>query len=150
MNTTDFKISYKGRRSFSSFKRNTHYVAGAILIVTGLYGVIMLNNEMSTFYGILLVGGILNAGIGFMGKYLHHEHSFITINPEIIEFKNSSQKPKTVSTNNLLDVVVESNKAEFITVDHQVSLYDFSIFSEDEKKELYTELDKLKDRLITV
>ncbi len=150
MNNTDFKISYNERRSFSSFKRKTHYVGGAILIVIGLSELIMSNNEMSTFYWILLIGGILNVGIGFMGKYLHREHIFITIKPEIIEFKNSTQKPKIFLTNNLLDIVIESNKAEFITVDHQVSSYDFSIFSEDEKKELCEELDIIKDRLITV
>jgi len=150
MNNTDFTISFNERRLFSSFKRNTHYVGGAILIGIGLVGLIMLSNETSTFYWILLAGGVFNLGIALIGKYLHKEYSFITIKPEIIEFKNSSQKRKSFLINDLLDVIIESNKVEFFTVNHQVGTYDFSVFTSAEQNGLIGELDKIKGKLIAV
>jgi len=150
MNETSFRINFNERRAFSSFKKTIHYVGGALLIVIGLSGLIMLNNEMSTFYWILIVGGIFNVGIGFMGKYLHREHNFIVIKSDIIEFKNSSQNQKSFLINDLLDIVIDSNKAEFITHDHQVCTYNFSVFANAEKENLHGELDKLKTSLISV
>ncbi|MRT92974.1 hypothetical protein [Ancylomarina sp. 16SWW S1-10-2] len=148
MSNTDFTISFNERRLFSPLKKKTHYVSGVLLIGVGLWGLIMANSETATFYWIFFVGGIFNLGIGFMGKYLHKEHNFITINPEIIEFKNSCQKRKSLLINDLRDIVLESNKVEFFTLDQQVCTYDFSNFTNAEKEDLNDELGKIKNKLI--
>lgn len=147
MNNTDFRIGYNEKRLFSTLKKRIHYVGGAILIGVGLLGLVFANNETSTFYWILFVGGVLNIGIGFMGKYLHKEQSFINIKPEKIEFKNVSQKRKSYLISDLMDVIIESNKVEFFTVDHQVGTYNFAGFTNAEKVVLNEELNKIKNRL---
>ena len=150
MNNSNFKITYNEKRLFSTFKKRVHYGGGSILILAGLLGLMLANNDKSTFYWILLVGGVFNVAIGFMGKYLHREDSFITISPEIIEFKNSSQQRKSLLINDLGDIIIESNKVEFFTLDQQVCTYDFSVFTNAEKEALNDQLCKIKNKLITI
>lgn len=149
MNETNFEISFNERRSFSHSKKRTYYIIGVLEIGIGMYGLIRLIDETPPFYWILLIGGILSIVNAFIGKYPFKEKNFISIKPEIIEFKNSTQRPKAVLTSNLLDVLIESNKAEFITNEQEVRIYEFSIFPKDKIKKLHVELEKIKTKLIS-
>ncbi|MBI9057310.1 MAG: hypothetical protein JEZ01_06020 [Labilibaculum sp.] len=140
----NFELSCNERRVFSASRKRYFYFIGTILIGIGAAGLLYTADKTSNFYGILLIGGIMNLAIAIVGKYYTKESNFITINSENIEFKNSMQKANSFLMQDLLDIRIECDKAEFIAKDQRVGSYDFSIYSELEKMNIHKALFKIK------
>lgn len=140
----NFEMTCNERRVFSAPRKRYFYFVGAVLIGIGIAGLLYSTDKTSNFYVILFAGGIMNLAIAIIGKYYAKESNYITINSENIEFKNTMQKAKTFFLQDLLDIVIEADKAEFITKDHRVGSFDFSVYSDLEKKNLHKELLEIK------
>jgi hypothetical protein len=145
-----FHLDFHGRKSLTSNSKTYYYITGIIEIAVGIFGLIKSSDTLKTLSLILLIAGIANILIALIGKSLTKEKNFISISPDIIEFKNAFQKPKIVRLNNLLDIRIDSKKIEFVMTDHQVKTYDFSAFSDVEITRLYDEIGKLKSTLKSI
>ncbi|MCZ4694171.1 hypothetical protein DWB61_05305 [Ancylomarina euxinus] len=147
MNATNFELSFNDCRPFSSIKRKALYLVGIIEILVGSVGIFLVEYPMSRFYIILLASGILSFLIAAYGRNIIKESNSICINPQNITFKNVSQRTKNLAVDNLCDLIIEQDKVEFVTKDQKYNLYDFSIFTQDQKKALYRILTDLKENL---
>lgn len=147
MNKSTFNLDFNRRRLLTSNFKTYYYIAGIIQIAVGIYGLTKSQDEMNALSFILLIGGILSISLALYGKSLTKERNFISIDSDIIEFKNSFKKPKIIQLGNLLDVRIHSNKIEFVNIDQQVNTYDFSIFSDGEIQQLIDEIEKTKSKI---
>ncbi len=147
MNATIFELKFSARRPFSSTKRKGYYLLGVIEMLVGSVGIFLVEYPMSRFYMILFVGGVLSFLVAAYGKKLIREVNSISINPQNIAYKNVSQRAKNIEVENLYDIILEKDKVEFVTKDQKCSLYDFSIFTQDQRKALCSVLNKLKENL---
>ena len=147
MNATNFELNFNACRPFSSTKRKAYYSVGIIEMLVGSVGIFLVEYPMSRFYMILFASGILSFLIAAYGKNLIKESNSICINPQNIVFKNVSQRAKNLEVENLYDLILEKDKVEFVTKDQKYSIYDFSIFTQDQKKALYGVLNELKENL---
>lgn len=147
MNATNFELSFNACRPFSSTKRKVYYSLGIVEMLVGSVGIFLVEYPMSRFYMIFLAGGILSFLIAAYGKNMIKESNSICINPQNVTFKNVSQRARNLEVENLYDLIIEKNKVEFVTKDQKYSLYDFSIFTQDQKKALYRVLNELKENL---
>jgi hypothetical protein len=145
MSDTNFKMIFKGRRSLSLDNKRIYKVLGTVEIVFGSICLFLsIGNGLTLFYLALLFTGIFSILYALIGKYWMAEKCFIIISPESVEFKNLSQRPRILLKNTLRDVMIESNKAVFITTDQHYRLWDFSVFKERELKKINIELLKIK------
>jgi hypothetical protein len=145
MDHPNFNMIYKGRRSLTPENKRLYQIMGTIEIGIGSICLFLsLGEGLEVFYLSLLFVGIFCILYSLIGKYWMVEKNFILINPDSIVFKNLSQKPKAISRIALKDVMIESNKAVFITDDQGLKLYDFSVFKTKELKEINIELLKIK------
>jgi hypothetical protein len=144
MSDADFNMIFKGRRSLEANSKRLYNVLGTVEIGIGSVCLLLSIGEFRSFYLSLLFVGIFSIVYAMIGKYWMVEKNFIFIDPEAIVYKNLSQKPKAISRRTLQDVMIESNKAVFITTDKQFNFYDFSVFKEKELKEINVELLKIK------
>jgi hypothetical protein len=144
MNDASFNMIFKGRRSLDVRSKRLYQTLGIAEIGIGSVCLLLSIGEFSSFYLSLLFVGIFSIVYAMVGKYWMIEKNYIIITSKSIEFKNLSQKPKIVPRGILQDVMIESNKAVFITTDKQFNYYDFSIFKERELKEINVELLKIK------
>ena len=65
----------------------------------------------------------------------------------IFQVKNSFQEPKKIQTANLLDIRIDAKKMELVMKDQQVKTFDFSVFSDEEIKQLLNATGKIKSRI---
>jgi len=144
MNDTSFNMIFKGRRSLDQNSKRLYKMLGTIEIGLGSIGLLLSIGGFTAIYLSFLFTGIFSILYALIGKYWMAEKNFILINPDSIVFKNLSQKPKAISIDNIQDVMIESNKAVFITLDKKFNFYDFSVFKEKELKEINVELLKVK------
>jgi len=147
MNATNFELNFNACRPFSSIKRKAYFSLGIIEMLVGSVGIFLVEYPVSRFYMILFAGGILSFLIASYGKNIIKESNSICINPQSIVFKNVSQRAQSLEVENLYDLILEKDKVEFVTKDQKYSLYDFSIFTQDQKKALYRVLNELKENL---
>lgn len=151
MNNKTLNLKFHGRRKINSSKKRTYKIVGTVELIIGLFGLIKSSFEMNTFLFLFLVfaiAGILNIIYGVIGTELIKEKKFISINGEIIDYKNSFKKPKKIEINDLLDLRIETGKVEFVHKDQRVESYDFSVFQRQELDKIYEELEKMKSDLI--
>jgi hypothetical protein len=144
MKDANFNMIFKGRRSLDPNNKRFYNVLGTVEIGIGSVCLLLSIGEFRSFYLSLLFLGIISIVYAMIGKYWMAEKNYILIDSDSIVFKNLSQKPKAMSRDNIQDVMIESNKAVFITLDKQFNFYDFSIFKEKELKEINVELLKIK------
>lgn len=147
MNGTNFDLKFNSRRPFSSTMRKVYYLLGIIEMLVGSVGVFMVEYPLSRFYMILFAGGVLSFVMATYGKNLIKVANYISINPQNIAFKNVSQRAMRLEVSELYDIVLEKERVEFITKKQKCRVYNFSIFTEDEKKALFVVLNKLKGKL---
>ena len=91
-----------------------YYVAGIVGVAVGIFGLTKSLDGLNSLYIILLIGGISNILFAIIGKSLTKEKNFISISLDIIEFKNSFQKPKKIRLDNILDIRIDSKSIEFV------------------------------------
>lgn len=144
MDNANFNMIFKGRRSLDANSKRLYNVLGTVEIGIGSVCLLLSIGEFRAFYLSLLFAGIFSIVYAMIGKYWMAEKNYILVDSDSIVFKNLSQKPNAISKNNLQDVMIESNKAVFITLDKQFNFYDFSVFKEKELKEINVELLKIK------
>ncbi len=148
MNATNFELKFNARRPFSSTKRKGYYLLGLIEMLVGSVGIFMVEYPLSRFYMILFAGGVLVFLLAVYGKNLIRVSNSISINPQDIAFKNVSQRGKKLEVDDLYDIILEKDKVEFITKEQNCQVYDFSIYSEIEKKAILRKLNQLKENLV--
>lgn len=151
MDNKTLNLKFNGRRKINSSRKRTYKIIGTVELLIGLLGLIKSSFEMNTFLFLFLVftiAGISNIIYGLIGTELIKEKNFISINGEIIEYKNSFKKPKKIRINDLLDLRIETAKVEFVHNDQRVESYDFSVFQRQELDKIYGELEKMKSDLI--
>lgn len=145
MGDANFKMVFKGRKSLNADNKRLYTVLGTVEIGIGSVCLFLsIGVGLTVFYLALLLTGIFSIIYALIGKYWMAEKSYIIITPESVEFKNLSQRPKILSKDTLRDVMIESNKAVFITTDQHYRLWDFSVFKERELKKINIELLKIK------
>jgi len=145
MSRPTYNVFFKGRKPLDAANKRFYKILGTVEI--GFASVCLLLSilpQFTMFYLALLFVGIFCIVYALIGKYWMAEKNYIIISPELIEFKNLSQKPRILSRKELKDVMIEANKAVFITADQRFKLYDFSVFKEKELKEINIELLKVK------
>ncbi|MDE5421368.1 hypothetical protein L3073_04035 [Ancylomarina sp. DW003] len=147
MNATNFELKFNARRPFAATKRKGYYVLGLIEMLVGSVGVFMIEYPLSRFYMILFIGGVFSFLAAAYGKNLIREANTIIINPQNIVFKNVSQRAKKLEVEDLYDIVLEKDRVEFITKERRYQTYDFSIYTESERKDLCKVLNQLKENL---
>ena len=140
-----YNVFFKGRRTLDPANKSFYKILGTAEIGIGSVCLLLsIGKEFAVFYLTLLFAGIFSIVYALIGKYWMAEKNYIIISAEFIEFKNLSQKPRIISRETLQDVMIEANKAVFITADQRFRLYDFSVFKEKELKEINIELLKIK------
>lgn len=145
MSKPTYNVFFKGRKPLDAANKRFYKVLGTVEI--GFASVCLLLSilpQFTMFYLALLFVGIFCIVYALIGKYWMAEKNYIIISPELIEFKNLSQKPRILSRKELKDVMIEANKAVFITADQRFKMYDFTVFKEKELKEINIELLKVK------
>lgn len=147
MTESAFRLDFYRRRPLTPSSKTYYYGIGIIGVAVGIFGLTKSIVGLNSLYLILLIGGISNILFAIIGKSLIKEKNFISISLEIIEFKNSFQKPKKIRLDNILDIRIETKIIEFVLIDQQVKTYDFSIFSDGEIKRLFVEIERVKLRL---
>ena len=140
-------LDFHQRRLLTSSSKTYYYIAGFIEIAIGVFGLIKSVDDLQALFFILLIGGITSISLALNGKSLIKERNFISIDSDIIEFKNSFKRPRKLQLTNLLDVRNHSKKIEFVTTDQHVKTYDFSIFSDGEIQQLIDEIEKTKSKI---
>ena len=140
-------LDFHQRRLLTSSSKTYYYIAGFIEIAIGVFGLIKSVDDLQALFFILLIGGITSISLALNGKSLIKERNFISIDSDIIEFKNSFKRPRKLQLANLLDVRNHSKKIEFVTTDQHVKTYDFSIFSDGEIQQLLDRIEKIKSRI---
>ncbi|WP_088653488.1 hypothetical protein [Geofilum rhodophaeum] len=140
-------LDFHQRRLLTSSSKTYYYIAGFIEIAIGVFGLIKSVDDLQALFFILLIGGITSISLALNGKSLIKERNFISIDSDIIEFKNSFKRPRKLQLTNLLDVRNHSKKIEFVTTDQHVKTYDFSIFSDGEIQQLLDRIEKIKSRI---
>src|SRR5690554_886035 len=140
-------LDFHQRRLLTSSSKTYYYIAGFIEIAIGVFGLIKSVDDLQALFFILLIGGITSISLALNGKSLIKERNFISIDSDIIEFKNSFKRPRKFQLTNLLDVRNHSKKIEFVTTDQHVKTYDFSIFSDGEIQQLLDRIEKIKSRI---
>ena len=145
MSKPTYNVFFKGRRPLEAANKRFYKILGTVEIgFASLCLLLSILPQFNMFYLALLFVGIFCIVYALIGRYWMAEKNYIIISPELIEFKNSSMKPKTISRNSIRDVMIESNKAVFIIEDQRLQLYDFSVFKPKEQKEINIELLKIK------
>jgi hypothetical protein len=144
MSDKNFNLFFKGRRPLGPDEKVRYKVIGTIEIAAGSMGLLLSIGGFTALYLCLLFTGIFSIIYALVGRYWIAEKNHIIINPEFIEFKNLSQKPRVIPRNILQDVMIELNKAVFVTDDQRFKLYDFTVFKDKDLKEINVELLKVK------
>jgi hypothetical protein len=144
MSKTVYNVFFKGRKKLSPDNKRLYKILGTIEIGIGSVCLLISRGEPVSIYLSLLFVGIFSILYGLIGRYWLAEKNYIIITLESIEFKNLSQKPRIIPRDTIQDVMIESNKAVFLSVDQRFKLYDFSVFNEKALKEINVELLKVK------
>lgn len=147
MTESTFKLNFHQRRLLTSNSKTYYCVVGLIEIAVGIFGLIKPVDGLSALFFVLLIGGIVSILIAIIGKSLTKETNYISINSDIIEYKNSMQKPKQIKLDKLFDVKIDSKKIEFVMTNQQVKIYDFSVFSDIEIERLHDKIEELKSKI---
>src|SRR5690554_309371 len=147
MTESTFKLNFHQRRLLTSNSKTYYYVVGLIEIAVGIFGLIKPVDGLSALFFVLLIGGIVSILIAIIGKSLTKETNYISINSDIIEYKNSMQKPKQIKLDKFFDVKINSKKIEFVMTNQQVKIYDFSVFSDIEIERLHDKIEELKSKI---
>jgi hypothetical protein len=144
MSKVIYNVFFRGRKKLTPENKRLYKTLGTVEIGIGSVCLLLSPNGPVSIYLSLLFAGIFSILYGLIGRYWLSEKNHIIITSESIEFKNLSQKPKIISRDTLQDVMIESNKAVFLSVDQRFKLYDFSVFNEKALKEINIELLKIK------
>jgi hypothetical protein len=144
MSDKNFNLFFKGRRPLGPDEKVRYKVIGTIEIAAGSISLLLSIGGFTALSLCLLFTGIFSIVYALVGRYWIAEKNHIIINPEFIEFKNLSQKPRVIPRNTLQDVMIELNKAVFVTDDQRFKLYDFTVFKDKDLKEINVELLKVK------
>lgn len=143
----NFKIEFYGHRKLGAYRKRLYIVSGVILLTVGLFG--LFNEPPSSGLFLLslalLIGGAGNVIFALIDRRILKERNFIKITPEMLIYKNSRRKPQSINLEELSDVIVEGQKAEFILKNQTVSVYDFSGFPYNVGSEIVTVLKGLRD-----
>ncbi|HNW49758.1 MAG TPA: hypothetical protein PKH79_01665 [Prolixibacteraceae bacterium] len=144
-----FQMGYKGHRSLTPENKRYYTFLGIGEIAVGSICLLLsVAEQLTPVYLCLLMLGIFSLVYAMIGKYWAKEKNYIAIGAEQIEFMNLSQKPKVLSIKDLDDIVIEENKAMFVTKDKHFHLYDYSIFNQVQAVIVYKELLKLSLTLV--
>jgi len=145
---TAFKKEFHDRRKLSKPRKKYQYFIGVFNIVIGSLGLIKSNTDFAPLLIVLITAGVLSIIYGIVGKQLIKERNYIRINPGEITYKNSFKKPEMIPVLNLLDLRIETHKLEFVLTDHEIKVYDFSVFDRQACDEIINELKRIKSSLI--
>jgi hypothetical protein len=148
MNNKSLNLKFHGRRKINPSKKRTYKIIGTVELVIGLFGLIKSSFEMTPFFLVFAIAGILNLIYGLIGTELIKEKNSISISVDEIEYKNSFKKPRKIKIDDLLDLRIETAKVEFVDNDQRVESYDFSVFQRQELEDIYEKLEKVKVNLI--
>ncbi|MDA3820533.1 MAG: hypothetical protein PF590_08755 [Candidatus Delongbacteria bacterium] len=142
----NFKIEFYGHRKLGAFRKRLYIVGGVIQLTVGLFGLFNAYPASGFFLlsFALLIGGTGNVVFALIDRRILKERNFLKITPEVLIFKNSRRKPQSINLDQLSDVIVEEQKAEFIQKDQTVSVYDFSGFPITVGSEIITVLKGLR------
>ncbi len=143
----NFKIEFYGHRRLGAFRKRLYILFGVIQLTVGLFGLFNAAPSSGFFLIslVLLIGGAGYVIFALIDRRILKERNFLKITPEVLTFKNSRRKPKSINLDQLLDVKVEEQKADFIEKDQTVSSYDFSGFPVSVGNEIITVLKSLRD-----
>jgi len=145
MSKVIYNVFFKGRRPLTPENKKSYKILGTVEIIIGSVCLLISHGggPVAIYLSLLFVG-IFSILYALLGRYWLAEKNHIIITSESIEFKNLSQKTRIILRDTLRDVMIEENKAVFVSVDQRFKLYDFSIFKEKELKEINIELLKVK------
>jgi hypothetical protein len=143
----NFKIEFYGRRRLGAFRKRIYIVSGVIQLTVGFFG--LFNEPPSSGLFLLslalLIAGAGNVVFALIDRRILKERNFVKITPRMLIFKNSRKKPQSINLEDLSDVIIDVQKAEFIQKDQTVSIYDFSGFPYNVGNEIVTVLKGLRD-----
>lgn len=142
----NFEKVFQGRRVMSQKRRLFYIVSGVIEVTIGLFGLFNIDPSQNLFwlFLVLLISGTGYVVIALHGKLLLSEYNYIRIQSGIIEFKNAHRKSNIINADQLDDIIIGHEKAEFRPVGQKMVKYDFSVFPERDRKEIVAALKRLK------
>lgn len=143
-------MKYHGRKELDSSRKRIFNKMGYIQLGAGLLAWILSAFGMTYFFiiGIVfLIPGLFHILYAKIGKELFMDTNFISIKDGKIRFKNSFRKSRTIRIADLMDLQIDTSFVEFQMRNHQISWYDFTVFTQPESERIVEALELIKTSL---
>ncbi len=146
----DFHFQFHGRPKLSGFRKRVYIMIGVVELTIGFYGLFNIDPSSNLFllFLVLLISGTVYILIALSGRRFWAEHNFIKKESDVIKYKNSHRKPKSIKMDKLADIIVDGRKVEFVNKDNTISVYKFSAFPDSESNEISSVLKHVREYLI--